>query len=44
MERGEGKDGKFFSESFFHFSKMDKKNVQNRKVKKNLRKKRSFTA
>jgi hypothetical protein len=28
MERGERKDGKFFSESFFHFSKLDKKNVQ----------------
>ena len=27
---------KFFWESFFNFSKMDKKNVQNRKVKNSL--------
>jgi hypothetical protein len=32
------KDGKskFFSESFFDFSKLDKKNVQNRESEKNL--------
>jgi len=35
----EGKDGEFFSKSFFHFSKMDKKNVQNRKLKKTFEKK-----
>jgi hypothetical protein len=39
MERGEGRKGNFFSESFFDFSKLDKKNVQNRESEKKGRKK-----